>query len=341
MLEEVKKYPDFFSNRGNSQRRIDFAVFRRIRKPCAELIRQLRETVATMPPRFRWRAAQIEAGWRFVELTLDAADAMATYRRTSSVTDFNHAIELGAARRKFMLDKRWEYALSPESADESERHGSTGILHERPRIPLPQLKLRTAGELPVIDGKTKDPAWKKFGVLIGGRDAPFRNSETGLPVQKGAHSSGWILRGGDGLYVLLWASEPEMDKLIVNDNPSTLWKGDCFEIFLAPGGGDLCYQFIVNPRGSGSAYAYRGDMGLDRNYRPRWKYAANRFRNGWAIEVFIAWSALGWKTPPPAGTILRGNFCRERYTGIRENSAWAPTGGPFRRPERFGLIVLQ
>ena len=60
------------------------------------------------------------------------------------------------------------------------------------------------------------------------------------------------------------------------------------------------------------------------------------------MEVAIPFASLGQIMPqaPGAGTVWRGNFCRQDLTG-HELSFWNPSFGDFHQTQRFGQLLFQ
>lgn len=334
MAAVVVRYPDFWAARGYTQRRIDLEVYPAVRERCAALIAAARQAASAMPSRYRWRVEQVAGNWRYTEMTLDALEATRRSRIVATQAALDEALALGQARRAYIEDFANQLAVSPAGVRYSEGNTPLDILDELPAGELPALRVPAATSPPIIDGDLDDDAWAAGATIDG-----LRDNDTFDPPAVGTRIT--LLRGAEGLFVRALCEEPQMAAQIVIDTDGEVWRGDVFELYLAPSGGrGDYYQFLVNAHGTGATIARRGDTGIDGDWRPRWQRAGRAWEDGWGAELFIPWTSLDVAAAPAAGEMWRAGLYRERYTGARANSAWSPTGGLFAQPHLFGKLVF-
>lgn len=335
MAREIARFPGFWRSRGFTQRQIDLNVYPLVRDRCAALIDSARIAVADRQERYRWRVEQIARNWRYTELTLDAMAALRDSRIQGTEASLDRALELGRVREAFLYEPANRLAVARESVHLSQQHTSLDILTELPAGKLPTLAvpLLPSGSI-TIDGDLGDPSWDRGAAI----DSLRHNRKSG-PVDVGTDVR--VLRSEDGLYIRVRCEEPDIEGMVVVDDSGRIWKGDTFEVFIAPAGGDGgYYQFLVNPHGSRGWRAHRGDTGVDASWKPEWHCGASMGDDGWGVELFIPWTALDLRSGPTPGDLWRGAFYRKRYTGSGSESAWSPTGGVFAQPHLFGRLTF-
>lgn len=334
MAAEIRRFPDFWASRGYTQRQINLNVYPAVRSQCAQNIADAQSAVAAESEAMRWRVDQVARTWQLVEYTLDALDATRQSRLSADAGALEQALEIGRKRQAFVDDPANRYAFSAAGVRVSQDHTPLDILTELPAGDLPSLSVPLAANAPTIDGKLDDAAWTHGAVV-----AQMRNNDTfdGAPV--GTQVT--VLAGADGIYLRALCDEPEMAQQVVYDKDGEVWRGDVFEVYLAPSGGaGGYYQFLVNAHGTGATLAHRGDTGMDRNWRPQWQRAGGVTQGGWGVELFVPWNSLDLAGPPQVGDAWRAGLYRERYTGERANFGWSPTGGLFAQPHLFGRLVF-
>lgn len=74
---------------------------------------------------------------------------------------------------------------------------------------------------------------------------------------------------------------------------------------------------------------------------PEHKYEQSVGKDYWELQAALPFANLT-KEPPAAGSTWRFNLCRNRFAGgdTEPSSAWSPTLGNFRKPERFGVVTF-
>jgi hypothetical protein len=335
MAQETARFPGFWGSRGFSQRQINLNVYPAVRQRCRLLLDGAVKAVADGDKRYRWRVDQIARNWRYVELTLDAVEAVRQSRIVGSDQALEAALVLGRKRQDYIDDPANRMAVSAASIRVSEQQTALDILTELPGGRLLTLRVPLdTGTVPLIDGNLDDPAWERAAAIDTLRhNRTLETAPVGTAVR--------VLSTQEGLYVRALCAEPDMDGLVLVDKAEEVWRGDVFEVFLAPAGGDGgFYQFLVNAHGTGSALAHRGDTGMDRNWQPQWQRAGAKRADGWGVEIFVPWEAIDTDEGPAVGQQWRAGFYRERHAQNRVNSAWAPTGGIFAQPHLFGKLVF-
>ncbi|MCC7492836.1 MAG: carbohydrate-binding family 9-like protein [Fimbriimonadaceae bacterium] len=196
-------------------------------------------------------------------------------------------------------------------------------------IPRPALRVPFLKQLPQIDGELDgDPGW------AGAAMVTLTRSDGGSLPQMPTQVR-FALREQQ-LYVAFVCQEDRVSQLTasIREPDGPVWNDDCVEVFLDPGaGGKQYYQVAVNTLGT---IARRGPDG---KVWPAPVRAAARVEPAlkrWVAELAIPVANL--RLEPRFGL----NFGRERRPlEVLELSSWAVTGGPFGRPERFGLAVTQ
>jgi len=120
---------------------------------------------------------------------------------------------------------------------------------------------------------------------------------------------------------------------------------DSLELFVdAEGKGKTYYQFCLNSLGAvydalenptaiGATATVTWDSGI------QVKTAVGR--DHWELRAALPFAPFGAEAPKP-GSTWRFNLCRNRFTELEGPpfSAWSPTMGSFRNPERFGVITF-
>ncbi|HID08226.1 MAG TPA: hypothetical protein EYP10_13890, partial [Armatimonadetes bacterium] len=194
---------------------------------------------------------------------------------------------------------------------------------------LPTIGIRTCRQPPAIDGNLNDPAWRR-AVRIRLRDHPF-----GKYLTQRTHV--YVTRDADNLYVAFRCIERRMDALVAKCKvrDGDVFSDDCIELFLQPDPqvGEY-FHIAVNPLGTvyDARCAPRPDKSWDSNVR----VGVKKGDREWCVELAIPYRALG-VSAVNEGDEWRGNFCREEKPH-GELSAWAPVGGRFHQPNKFGRL---
>lgn len=141
-----------------------------------------------------------------------------------------------------------------------------------------------------------------------------------------------IGRSAQGLHVQVLCAEPQTDRLAMGHTAydSNVWEDDCVEVFLGNPRLQPYAHFAANPAG-----ARFDELGRDSGWNAAWQATAKCEGNGWQVEFLLPWAALGGE--PHAGETWRLNICRSRRP-VAELGCWAPTGGGFHVPDRFGIL---
>lgn len=177
---------------------------------------------------------------------------------------------------------------------------------------------------PALDGDLTDAIWAKAARLD-----PFTiNTGRGTPQQATD-----VLVGADSknLYVAATCHEDNIAHLTakVTRDGENVWEDDCLELFIDPTLSRSQFrQVIVNPLGVQS-----WNNSVDRKWRAASVAKAKVGTDRWTVEWALPLADLGL-----TGGQFGLNVCRERRPmETLELSCWAPTGGSFGQPDRFGV----
>lgn len=204
------------------------------------------------------------------------------------------------------------------------RDGGEPELAARPVLRLPMLPAD-----PTIDGVVDgDPGWR------GAAEVGLTLSDgAGPPNQPTTVRCG--LRPGV-LHVAFECGEDSLDQIQahVRELDGPVWKDDCVEVFIDPGRTEKSfYQVVVNSLGTVLRSGPK-----EPPWKPEVRAAAKvePERQRWTVELAIPVADL------PLAPQFGLNFGRERRPlEVLELSTWSVTGGPFGRPERFGIAVVE
>ncbi len=170
---------------------------------------------------------------------------------------------------------------------------------------LPVLKV---GDLPVVDGRLDDAAW---------RDAPaqaFVNARDPRKPEPEAPSTVQAVWTEEGVVFGFHFSEPLPDKMRAERtaHDQDVYADDCIEIFIdALGARSEYVQIIVNS--IGTVFDRHSDQGVDWHAEGLRK-AIRIGEDAWTLELFVPFEALpGGENPPAVGTLWYGNFIRSRH----------------------------
>jgi hypothetical protein len=189
----------------------------------------------------------------------------------------------------------------------------SGLLLAAPPPPLTTV--------PVAEGDQ----WQQ-AVFLG----PFVQPD-GLGMPQAA-TSARIRRDAEGLHIQVVCAEPRMGELAMGHTgrDAEVWKDDCVEVFLGTPRLKPYAHFVVNPVG-----AKFDELGRDARWNGEWQAKAGRSEAGWQVELTLPWRTLGGAPKP--GETWHLNICRSRRP-VAELACWAPTGGGFHVPDRFGVL---
>ena len=199
-----------------------------------------------------------------------------------------------------------------------------------------QLGRRTAAvrvsRAPAVDGDLEDAAWAQAG------SARLLNSRSGgTPGNATTFAITW---DDQGLYVRLRAHEQGQETQrhgIASRDVDSIFALDGTELFLQPGGPGSPYYQVMATTG-GSLFDERWEAPGERtSWNGRGIEAAGAVQaDTWTLEVAIPFADLGVGVPQP-GDVWRANVCRTEVPQT-ENTCWAPTGGGYHLPDRFGFL---
>jgi len=197
---------------------------------------------------------------------------------------------------------------------------------------VPEATVGLTAAAPVIDGALTDASWSTALTL------QFRDALPGKPITQGTVAR--LTYDSQALYIGVRCRESRMTKLSksVTEHDGRVWSDDCVELFLRPGaGGSTYYHLAVNALGTVYDAACVPGGGTDAAWQSGARTAAYLEQQAWSVEIAVPFSALGGT--PASGIPWRFNLGRERQQGP-EISSWAPVGGSFHRPGRFGRLAF-
>lgn len=145
------------------------------------------------------------------------------------------------------------------------------------------------------------------------------------------------------LFLKITCEEPDIKNIKANvkkhDGP--VYTDDCLEIFLAPTlRQDMYFQFVVNSLGAKFEGGKLGKKRFSAKWNGQWQANSSQNSNSWVTEITIPFKSLELPMPR-AGSIWRGNVCRERHCGGRfELSTWANVTRSFHYPPEFGVLAF-
>lgn len=195
------------------------------------------------------------------------------------------------------------------------------------------LKVGTAEQPPVIDGKLDDPCWRTAGVI---REMQDFMRVPGTAVQ----TTILVTADRDALYFGFDCQEPQTDALVANatERDGPVWQDDSVELFLDTNR-DLrtYYQIIVNPKG----VIFDQDTGAPGLAGREWDgpitAATQVLPDRWLAEVKLEFSGLRLAE---AGGTWGANFARTSLRGGRSWYVWTKVERNFGEPARFGTLAL-
>ncbi|MBI4979840.1 MAG: hypothetical protein HZC28_20340 [Spirochaetes bacterium] len=192
----------------------------------------------------------------------------------------------------------------------------------------PFAKVMKAPGVPVIDGNIEgDDAWRSI------RPVSLTLSDGG--GKPAMPTKAYIMLGDGMIYIGFVCDEEAITQLTANvrDPKGPVWDDDCVEVFIDPTGAQKeLRQVIVNTLST----VWTGSSSGSWNAAVKAKALVDREKKQWTAEIAIP--AAGMTLTPRFGI----NFCRERRpVDSFELSSWSPTGQSFKRPERFGIAVIE
>jgi hypothetical protein len=288
----------------------------------------------------KWRIDRVAKAWRFTELTLDSF-LYAKMARTGAYVDtgltlaqtWERAVEAGKKRRAMLNSADSHYAMAQGSADYCRVMRPLGVVEKIPAnidldIGVPLVK----GKF-VIDGKLDDKIWRNIP-----KTRNFLNNGSGklMPINTWAK----IFRTSDAFVIGFYCAEPQMDKLVPNADPNSIWSGDVAEVYMSLTGSRMNFvQFLANAISTKRAFIMRGDRGMDNKWQPKWRAKGYKGKKYWSVEMYIPFKTIGIPKGNIKDNTIFINFCRERYAaGANELYSWSPTMGGFAQPAKFGRM---
>ncbi len=238
-----------------------------------------------------------------------------------------------SARRKLANAQSLDIDLAPiiETAQKREQDAVTGDLAIRTaEITRPGRGVSS----PKIDGELDDELWRKTEAL-----EPFVPMKAAQETVS-AQTATWAAYDDEHLYIAFRCEEPKAAELqlVGEKRDDYVFTGDVVEVFVKPSEESAAfYHFAINP-----ANAVWDGLHVDvvqTEYNPEWQHGAQRGPDFWTVEIAIPWKALNMAAPE-AGSRIRINLCRERYTE-REWTLWSQTVYHFLEPEHFGTFTFK
>ncbi|MCF6175137.1 MAG: DUF4838 domain-containing protein [Victivallaceae bacterium] len=339
-IEVMKNNPiNIENNNSPLQCSLPEKIYEPIRKQCRQLIDQAVKAASKDNERIKWRVDRIAQAWRFTELTLDSF-LFAKKARTGAYVEtgltlgqtWDRAVQAGKQRRKMLNSNDAYYALAQGSADICQRQRPLGIIEKMPENINLDVAVPLVTQPIVLDGKLDDKVWQNLPATRN-----FKNNRTGKVMA--IKSWAKIFRTPAALVIGFHFDEPNMSKLAPNNTPNTIWSGDVAELYMSQTGSRMDFvQFLANPNSVKKAYIMRGDQGKDNKWLPKWQAKGFKGKDFWSVEMRIPFKSIGITAGKLKGKTVFVNFCRERYAGINEISAWSPTMGGFAQPSKFGRM---
>ena len=245
--------------------------------------------------------------------------------------------EESAARRLLALLSRAEKEVEVGSLEEKRvkwfvtpfRNQLEDIIAFQQMKPIHLTVSRAASEV-AIDGKIDERAWQidslpAFRRAYAGGDRPVISPETR------------ILWNEKGLLVSIRSPQPYVKS-------DALWKGDSFEVMLAPKEKVAnLYQFVLDPAGNYEDFWKQVDppRGKEINWRaPNVQSAANASDKDWTGELFIPWSDLAPGEKPVSGDVWKINLIYNRQSPA-EYISLSPTQNNNHRIDLYATIKFE
>jgi len=239
------------------------------------------------------------------------------------------SLNIPVSEVKFMILKPYERKDRTKHTLKLGRQVKTGVLSRTDVVVIPKISIP-----PVIDGKLNDSIWKRAVRLSG-----FIASEDLAQEQ----TSAYILYDDSNLYLAVECQESKIKGLVNNQNKrdSEVYRDDCIELFLRPGGDKEYYHLVLNSQGT--LYDARGNKEREEDaWNGDVKIKTSLTDKSWIIELSIPFTDFNVITPKE-GDVWELNLCRERKANKKnkkteENSSWVQTFGSF-VPPKFGKLI--
>ncbi|MBT4819280.1 MAG: hypothetical protein HN742_09355 [Lentisphaerae bacterium] len=204
-----------------------------------------------------------------------------------------------------------------------------------PAAPRPKLEVARVAEPPAIDGRLDDACWARAPQITEFRCG---DPEHPTPTQP---TVAWVACDDSTLYIAARCSEERMDMVPAYETgpDGSVWRDDCLEVFLMPGG-PYYYHFAANL--IGTRYDARKDTRPDgspgvkpASWDGDWTAAAVRAPDHWTMEIAIPFACLELGTNRLRELFLF-NLGREQRR-LTEFSCWPASG--FHKHEEFAVLT--
>ena len=197
---------------------------------------------------------------------------------------------------------------------------------------------------PVIDGRLEPEVWNHAAQVTG-----FLHTTGNIASRQSS-----VLAGFDDehLYLAFVSFNESGGQANVKERDNAaVFTDDAIEVYLQPDPASGTY-FLLGGNALGTQYDAKGQDG---SWNAEWKLGCERDYDSyfvaatWTAEIAIPFRSFGLDGAPPDGTEWRGNFCRDWTAGLSPDDAaaglryttWAPIGGSYHTPERFGTLVFR
>ena len=199
----------------------------------------------------------------------------------------------------------------------------------------PELKVARVAAPPAIDGRLDEACWRTPPQITR-----FRCVDADYPTPT-QPTIAWVACDDDTLYIAARCLEERMDMVpaFETGHDGRVWRDDCLEVFLMPGG-PYYYHFAANLIGT------RYDARMDTRPEGRagvkpaawdgdWTTAAVRAADHWTMEIAIPFAGLELGTRRLREPFLF-NLGREERR-LTEFSCWPASG--FHKHEEFAVLT--
>ena len=197
---------------------------------------------------------------------------------------------------------------------------------------------------PIRDRRMEPEAWHRASGTTG-----FLDATTTLAARQTT-----VLAGFDetNLHLLFSSHSPAGITAETTDRDAeAVFSDDAVEVYLQPPCAGQSYYLL-----GGNALGTQFDARVfDESWDAEWTLVCEREYDTyfvaatWTAGLAIPFRSLGLEGPPPDNTEWRANFCRDWTCGLseddvaagRRHTTWAPVGGSFHSPAKFGTLVFR
>ncbi|MFW6108444.1 MAG: carbohydrate-binding family 9-like protein, partial [bacterium] len=195
------------------------------------------------------------------------------------------------------------------------------------KLVVPTLVIGQAATAPALNGRLDEATWEAA--------ARLSLDDTRAAARPSQPTEARVAWDAEHLYVAARCAEARMSRIVagVERHDGPVWQDDCIELFLKPNPKARTYYHIgVNTLGT----VYDGrNRPSDKGWESKARVAVSKGQRAWFIEMAFPFAAFA--EAPRAGERWRFNIGREEKPS-RENSSWAPVGGRFHSPGKFGWL---